>query len=399
MTPWPRHHPRANEFIVIAVLTALILVVGWRAMLLLKTPAGGPSGAIADGARGPAAAVGGDQLVYSTYGVVDRGAKDWANDDRLEYSYYRYPLVGGRPELITQVTEDNAKSFGSPWMRPLSPDTLLFMRRHSGSDDYVWIDVSGRELPRPTPPSGSGIDGLPSPDGSRVAYVDPQKKTVTVVTSGSLLQTFDLKSGSDVGFWSPLVWSPDSRLLYLKPVFEGGGFVSGLWVIDLDQAAASEIKVFRRLGLNDVTVDAKLGLAVGATMSGGSESDYSGPSKLYLVDLRTGEARALLSDPSLAYRDPLLSPDGLTAAFSFAGPEPDVWLADVVSSAMRLLISGRALAWTPDGRALVVSRDNELQIVDISPVKVTSIARRIGKYNDPDFQGLEFIGLVKGKNQ
>ncbi len=392
-----RLHPRANEFVVVIALAALMLVVGWRVLLLMKT-VGGDGGPASSGRQ--AAVSGADYLVFSTYRVVDRGPKDWANDDKLEYGYYRYPLTGGRPELIAQVTADNGKGLGSPWMRPLSPDTLLFVRRNSGADDFVWIDVAGRELPRPLPPDDSGVDGLPSPDGSRVAYVDPAKRSVTVLTAGSLLQTFDIKGAADVGFWSPLSWSPDGRRLYLKPVFEGGGFVSGLWVIDLERSEAAEIKAFRRLGLVDVDIDPRLGLGVGVTFRGdGLGTDIAGPSKVHLVDLETGADKVLLSDDSLVFRGPLLSPDGRRLAFSYAGDESDVWLMDIDSALSSLLVSGRALAWTPDSRSLVVSRNDEIQLVEADSRSITTVARRVGKYYDPDFQGLEFIGLVKGKNQ
>ena len=77
MRQWQRQHPRANEFIVIIALAALILVVGWRVMLLVST-AGGPGGAGGDKSGGAPAPDGADFLVYGTSTVVDRGSKDWA---------------------------------------------------------------------------------------------------------------------------------------------------------------------------------------------------------------------------------------------------------------------------------------------------------------------------------
>jgi len=394
MRQWLKKHPRSNEFAVVIALAVLIAIVGWRAMVLVST-----DGQSETPGTFRVAATSGEFLVYGTYNVVDRGTEPWPNDDKLAYVFYRYPLAGGQPEVIAKVIEDNTKAFGSPWMRPLSENTLLFMRRDASADDFVWIDAAGRELERPVPPTGSGIDGLPSPDGSRVAYVDPGTKTVTVVTRGALLQTFEAKSGSEAGFWAPLAWTPDGGKLYLRPVFDGGGFVSGLWVIDLDKPESAEIEPVGRLGLKDISVNAGLGLLVGSTYrSGALEAEPTGPSKIYLVDLNAGEEKFLLTEDSLAFRDPLLSPDGRRLVYSFGGSDPDIWLNDIGSPDSRLLISGRALAWTPDGRFLVVSRDNELQLVEVDGNQIVSVAHRTGKYQDPDFRGLEFIGIVKSKN-
>jgi cyanophycinase-like exopeptidase len=58
------------------------------------------------------------------------------------------------------------------------------------------------------------------------------------------------------------------------------------------------------------------------------------------------------------------------------------------------VISGKVVEWAPDGTRLVVDRDGALQIVDIGTGAITTVAQRHGTHSDPDFKGVEFIGIV-----
>jgi dipeptidyl aminopeptidase/acylaminoacyl peptidase len=199
-----------------------------------------------------------------------------------------------------------------------------------------------------------------------------------------------------------VAWSSENDAVFLKPVFDGGTPVAGLWYADLDSKTIKEFSVVRKLGLADFAIYPALDQIVGTTFrSEDLESGALGPSKIYLIDIPTGRSTVLQSDERTAFRGPLLSPDGSRLAFSFGGGEPDVWLVgtDGTDGGKRSFISGRPLAWTPDGRSLVVSRDNELQLVDVDTGGITTIARRSGKYQDPDFQGVEFIGIIKDYEQ
>jgi hypothetical protein len=393
-----------NEYAAVIVLAALVAIVGWRVMVLVGPDVPSPT----PGKNVPSASVNrpadsGPYVIYDTYRVIDRGDKSRMDDDKLAYDFRRYALADGRSESIAEIVADGAKAFGSPWMRPLSDHTLLFVRRYTSSDDFLWVDAAGKEVSRPASGQITNVSGLPSPDGSMVAYADERSAAVSIVSAdGSDPMFFSTKGFISTGYLSPVVWSAENDAVFLKPVFDGGTAVAGLWYADLGSKVIKEYSVVRKLGLADFVIYPTQDKIVGTTFSdGGLESGALGPSKIYLIDIPTGRSTVLQSDEIAAFRDPLLSPDGRRLAFSFGSGEPDVWMVDTgeTDPERRSIISGRPLAWTPDGRSLAVSRDNELQIVDVGTGRTSTIVRRSGKYQDQDFQGVEFIGIIKDKEQ
>lgn len=389
-----------NEYAAVIVLASLVAIVGWRVMVLMAPatePAGPPVSAPAQTADQTADA--GPYVIYDTYRVTDRGDSSRMDDDQLTYDFRRYSLASGGSESLAALAADSAKAFGSPWMRPLSDRTLLFVRRYTSSDDFLWMDAAGKEVARPASSQIGNVSGLPSPDGSMVAYADEAKAAVIIVyADGREPMTLSTKGQISAGYLSPIAWAAENDAVFLRPVFDGGTAVAGLWYADLEAQVIKEFTVVRKLALADFTVYPQLGKIVGLTYrSEGLENAATGPSKIYLIDISTGRSSVLQSDEVSAFHNPLLSPDGGRLAFSFADGDSDTWLVGTGSpdGKRELLVSGLPLAWTPDGRSLIVSRDNELQIIDAGTKKVITIARRSGKYRDPDFQGVEFIGILK----
>jgi TolB protein len=114
-----------------------------------------------------------------------------------------------------------------------------------------------------------------------------------------------------------------------------------------------------------------------------------------MVDTLSGESIEMMSSESYVYGAPKFSPDGTRIAFTITNGAPDVWVADVnVSGHERRVVSGSVLDWTPDGNTLVVDRDNELQLVSVSDGTARSVTRRSGKYPDPDFHGVDYVGII-----
>ncbi len=151
-------------------------------------------------------------------------------------------------------------------------------------------------------------------------------------------------------------WSPDgARLAFVVDT-------SGLdqaWVVSLAGGETTQLTHFgERVGLVAwsptgehllVTVDA-----------GGNEHD-----QLYLVPAAAGEPRALTTEPSVIHRFGAWSPDGRRICYSSNRRHPaffDVWVMDIASGEARCVLERDATlaphAWSPDGAALIVSREN-----------------------------------------
>ena len=151
-----------------------------------------------------------------------------------------------------------------------------------------------------------------SPDGSELAFVADmsgldQAWVTAAIGSGAARQMTDF--AERVG---EVAWSPDGR-----------------WLL--------------------VTVDA-----------GGDEHD-----QLYVVPTGGGEPRALTADPRVIHHFGAWSPDGARICYSSNQRHPaffDIWVMEVASGAARCVLESDATlmaeAWTPDGQALLVSRQN-----------------------------------------
>lgn len=388
-----RSSHNAKGYAFVAVLVMLVLVLGWRASMLVA-----PIGSLSTAGKNDAtvsSAVPGWYLAYHTYKVKDRR--------QLEHSFYRHPLGGsGSAELIAKTFEDTAKAYGSPWMASAGDDTLFFFRRELSETDRFFTDIYGRERTEYRPLLDLSFSGLPSPDGRWIAYAAEDAKkprpTIAVMDTGDgSVKTYPVSAKTGPGRLDPIVWSADSKKVYIKPI-SNSNFTPGLWMLDTEAGTVSEITVVRKSGLSFYTIYPETGKLVGSTFKcDGLDHCGIGPSKLLMVDLASQKVVTLLEDGTLAYDSPLLSPDGSRIAFSYFGNDPAVWLVDVQGGKNpSFFISGAALAWTPDGSGLVVDRDRELQIIKLADKAITHVAKRTGKAEDPDFQGLDFIGVLRG---
>jgi hypothetical protein len=131
------------------------------------------------------------------------------------------------------------------------------------------------------------------------------------------------------------------------------------WVVSLADGKTTQLTHFAdRAGLVAwspsgehllVTVDA-----------GGNEHD-----QLYLVPAAGGEPRALTAEPGVIHRFGAWSPDGRRICYSSNRRHPayfDVWVMDVATGEPRCVLERDATlmprAWSPDGEAVIVSREN-----------------------------------------
>ena len=90
-----------------------------------------------------------------------------------------------------------------------------------------------------------------------------------------------------------------------------------------------------------------------------------GPSSIFVVDLKTGSVRKLISESSGAGA-PAWSPDGRRLAFTLHGRSgSDVYIVDIATGARRQLTHAPGInteaAWSPDGRTIAFTSDRDGQ--------------------------------------
>jgi dipeptidyl aminopeptidase/acylaminoacyl peptidase len=151
-------------------------------------------------------------------------------------------------------------------------------------------------------------------------------------------------------------WSPDGA--WLAYVADSSG-LDQAWRCATDGRGATQLTTFaERVGLVKwsphgdrllVTVDA-----------GGNEHD-----QLYLVPAAGGTPHALTAAPEVIHQFGAWSPDGRHICYSSNQRHRaffDVWVMDVATRATRCVLEQDATlhpeAWSPDGRALLVRREN-----------------------------------------
>jgi len=373
--------------------TAIVLALGWYVANIINPPVAGENFATIGSADR-------QYLVYRSYRVLSRGEQDWPNDDTVVFEFFRYPLDGSalRGESIFRIERERQDDgVGQPWMKQISNDTLLFARRDKDSATAAWIDVSGKELLTTDDEAEDIIwSGLPAPDDSKTAYYNWTTGRVVVVPDGGLPVEYDLDSEQA---FAPVAWGAESNLLYLKAMSEGGLPVAGLWRLNTSTGSAEEIVAVRELKLYDFDIDTKANRLVGATFVCATLEECGiGPSSLHMVDLVDGLSVELFSDDHLAFGNPRISPDAMRVAYTMSNGAADVWCSDLdVAGHDEFIISGRLLDWTPDNERLIVERDGEMQIVSIDDSAIVTVTQRSGRYQDPDFHGIDYIGIVSKK--
>ncbi len=248
------------------------------------------------------------------------------------------------------------------------PGRLLYAR---GGDIWAWQDGQETQLT-----SGGGRSQPRwSPDGAQLLWVqggdsyadlwvaDAGGRSPSQVTANrSTRFPPDSKDYVDSSFrltgpsWARAVDGGD-RLVYSAD-YGGGGFA--LWVVNGLRGRPQP--VFGTQDLPGHIEGAALspdGGRIAFTYDTGDADAGKRTTQIYIVDLATGQRRALTSEPAGSY-DPAWSPDGRWIAFvSRAEGGTNIWIIRPDGSDRRRLSAGgadRGTAWSPDGDRLAFLR-------------------------------------------
>jgi Tol biopolymer transport system component len=214
--------------------------------------------------------------------------------------------------------------------------------------------------------AGAEFDGAWSPDGRRIVYRDSRRgineddEIYIARADGSGARNLTRNPAND---WGP-DWSPDGRTILFNSDREAG--IPGGYLLS---PVGSNL---RRIGA-DAWIEYPAFSPDGARIAfmGHADGDY----EIYVADLATGKATQLTDAPG-SDGWPVWSPDGSTIAFASerddcvhavedarcwnsgeAGEHHDIWIMDVDGSNQERVTPefGHFVAWSPDGRSLLVS--------------------------------------------
>lgn len=220
-----------------------------------------------------------------------------------------------------------------------------------------------------------------SPDGSKVlfSYFIYKGQTRSFLWQ---LYTLDLQSlvvrnvspslsDDSYGAWSP---SGDRIAFWSNRLG-----TNSIWMVDLTQDSTYQI-----IDVEDVNNTRTTWLPNGEELVFVS-ADSSRKTTLYRLSLATGETTALYSDEltssQVAFKHPMISPDGRYVAFvkAFLDYTEELWVLDLNSNTPTQLTEGQSdwhPVWSPDGNKILFSRTRHLFLINKDGSGLTQVTFR-----------------------
>ncbi len=179
----------------------------------------------------------------------------------------------------------------------------------------------------------------PSPDGTQIAFDSDREGERAVYIADSTGRNVRKVSGD--GFAAVPTWSPDGRRLAFVRAEPGKPQVWNLWTVDLASG--------RMQRLTSHPFGQPWG---GSWFPDGRRIAYSHETDLIVLDIEAGAARVYRSPkPGRLLRTPAVSPDGRRVIFQVY--RDGAWLLDLKDGSMRKVLSdpsAEEYTWSPDGR-------------------------------------------------
>lgn len=179
----------------------------------------------------------------------------------------------------------------------------------------------------------------PSPDGDRIAFDSDREGERAVYVADS--DGRNVRRVSGPGFAAIPSWSPDGRTLAYVRAEPDKPRVWNLWLKSLESGEERRVTEFR------------VGQPWGASwFPDGERIAYSHETRLIVRDLATGRERVYQSPiKGRLIRTPAVSPDGSRIVFQVY--RDGAWLLDLKDGSMRRVLSdpsAEEYTWSPDGR-------------------------------------------------
>lgn len=142
--------------------------------------------------------------------------------------------------------------------------------------------------------------------------------------------------------------SDDGSMLFFRNEGNTDGLV-GAWSVNAVDGTVVRYDYLDKFAVRDVTFNPATKQLIGASYTGGTDEEPTGPSAVHLIDGVTGEGRELLADGAEAYVYPALSPDGAFYTWQRAsGASNAVHVVDRETGKEIAVIDGRFVGWFGD---------------------------------------------------
>ncbi len=249
---------------------------------------------------------------------------------------------------------------------PIDVATLTGRILLSSDDDLYAANADGTGLLQITHRSGAEFDGSWAPDGSAVVYRDSRRginendEIFLAGADGGHPRNLTRNPGSD---WGP-DWSPDGRTIVFNS--DRDGLPMGGFLVRPDGSYLRRIATDAYVEYPAWSPDSKRI----AYMGGDTNADYD----IWTVGI-DGKDTVRLTDEAGSDGWPAWSPDGTRIAFTSVrddcsysdatdcrstgdiGPHHDVWVINADGTGLHRVTPefGQFVAWSPDGRFLLVA--------------------------------------------